>query len=414
MKCVLIGAGSRGMLYARWAKEHGVDTVAVAEVRAERLQYAGEVLGIAQERLFSTAEELFACGKLADTAIVASLDRAHFGHVMLALDAGYDVLLEKPISPSAWECLEVERRALELGRKVTVCHVMRYHGLVAAIREILDSGELGRLVNIKHTENVGNWHMAHSFVRGNWHSSAETAPIILAKSCHDMDLLLWFAQAHCTKIAAFGSLDYFRAENAPVGSAERCCDCALQGACRYGAMRVYLPTLGAWPAEMVCLEQTEEALKEALRSGPYGRCVYRCDNDVCDHMSVAMEFDTGATATFTLNGHSDRMYRQYHIMCTDGEIEAEDRTNTLTIRRFPVNGLAPEQVEVRHIETSDIGHGGSDIVMMEDFFLRGGAERSSVSRSVESHLMALAAEESRLTGRMISLEEFREKACRKC
>ena len=414
MKCVLIGAGSRGMLYARWAKEHGVDTVAVAEVRAERLQYAGEVLGIAQERLFSTAEELFACGKLADTAIVASLDRAHFGHVMLALDAGYDVLLEKPISPSAWECLEVERRALELGRKVTVCHVMRYHGLVAAIREILDSGELGRLVNIKHTENVGNWHMAHSFVRGNWHSSAETAPIILAKSCHDMDLLLWFAQAHCTKIAAFGSLDYFRAENAPVGSAERCCDCALQGACRYDAMRVYLPTLGAWPAEMVCLEQTEEALKEALRSGPYGRCVYRCDNDVCDHMSVAMEFDTGATATFTLNGHSDRMYRQYHIMCTDGEIEAEDRTNTLTIRRFPVNGLAPEQVEVRHIETSDIGHGGSDIVMMEDFFLRGGAERSSVSRSVESHLMALAAEESRLTGRMISLEEFREKACRKC
>ena len=409
MKCVLIGAGSRGMLYARWAKEHGVDTVAVAEVRAERLQYAGEVLGIAQERLFSTAEELFACGKLADTAIVASLDRAHFGHVMLALDAGYDVLLEKPISPSAWECLEVERRALELGRKVTVCHVMRYHGLIAAIREILDSGELGRVVNIKHTENVGNWHMAHSFVRGNWHSSAETAPIILAKSCHDMDLLLWFAQAHCTKIAAFGSLDYFRVENAPEGSAERCCDCALQGTCRYDAMRVYQPTLGAWPAEMVCLEQTEEALKEALRSGPYGRCVYRCDNDVCDHMSVAMEFDTGATATFTLNGHSDRMYRQYHIMCTDGEIEADDRTNTLTIRRFPVNGLAPEQVEVRHIETSAIGHGGSDIVMMEDFFLRGGAERSSVSRSVESHLMALAAEESRRTGCVVDLAEFKDR-----
>ncbi len=409
MKCVLIGAGSRGMLYARWAKEHGVETVAVAEVRADRLQYAGEVLDIPQDRLFSTAEELFACGKLADTAIVASLDRAHFGHVMLALDNGYDVLLEKPISPSAWECLEVERRALELGRKVTVCHVMRYHGLIAAIREILDSGELGRVVNIKHTENVGNWHMAHSFVRGNWHSSAETAPIILAKSCHDMDLLLWLAQAHCTKIAAFGSLDYFRAENAPEGSAERCCDCALQGTCRYDAMRVYPPTLGAWPAEMVCLEQTEEALKEALRSGPYGRCVYRCDNDVCDHMSVAMEFDTGITATFTLNGHSDRMYRQYHIMCTDGEIEADDRTNTLTIRRFPVNGVAPEQVEVRHIETSNIGHGGSDLVMMEDFFLRGGAERSSVSRSVESHLMALAAEEARVTGKVVTLAEFRTK-----
>ncbi len=411
MKCVLIGAGSRGMLYAKWAYEHGVEIVAVAEPRRERLIRAGEVLRIPPERLFSTAKELFAGEKLGDTAIVASLDRVHFGHVMLALDNGYDVLLEKPISPSAWECLEVERRALELGRRVTVCHVMRYHALVSAIREVLDSGELGRVVNIKHTENVGNWHMAHSFVRGNWHNSAETAPIILAKSCHDMDLLLWYTGAHCKRIAAFGSLEYFRAENAPEGSAERCCDCPLGETCRFAAMQVYRSTLGRWPSDMVCLEQTEEALEEALRTSPYGRCVYRCDNDVCDHMSVAMEFDTGATATFTLNGHSDRMYRQFHIMCTEGEIEADDRTNTLTIRRFPVNGLAPEQVEVRHIETSDIGHGGSDLVMMEDFFLRGGAERSSVSRSVESHLMALAAEESRVTGKVVSLAEFREKIC---
>lgn len=410
MKCVLIGAGSRGMLYARWAKAHGVDTVAVAEVRPDRLQQAGEELQIPQARLFSAADHLFACGKLADTAIVASLDKAHFGHVMAALDAGYDVLLEKPISPSAWECLEVERRALALGRKVTVCHVLRYHALIAAIREILDSGELGRVVNIKHTENVGNWHMAHSFVRGNWHSSAETAPIILAKSCHDMDLLLWFTKAHCKRIAAFGSLDYFRRENAPAGSAERCCDCAVAEQCRFEAAKVYLPGLGAWPTDMVCLEQTEEAVMEALRTSPYGRCVFRCDNDVCDHMSVAMEFDSGATATFTLNGHSDRMYRQFHIMCTEGEIEADDRTNRLTIRRFPASGVDPEQVEVRQIETSDIGHGGSDLVMMEDFFLRGGADRSAVSLSVESHLMALAAEESRLTGRVVSLDEFRKKA----
>ena len=413
MKCVLIGAGSRGMLYARWAKEHGVATVAVAELRAERLQWAGEELGVPAERLFATAEELFACGKLADTAIVASLDKAHFGHVMLALDAGYDVLLEKPISPSAWECLEVERRAMELGRKVTVCHVLRYHALVAAIREILDSGELGRVVNIKHTENVGNWHMAHSFVRGNWHSSAETAPIILAKSCHDMDLLLWFTGAHCKRIAAFGSLDYFRPENAPKDSAERCCDCPAAEKCRFEAMKVYRDTLGAWPTEMVCLEQTEAALAEALRTSPYGRCVFLGENDVCDHMSVAMEFDSGVTATFTLNGQSDRMYRHIHIMCTEGEIEASDRTNELVLRRFPVNGVAPEQVEVRHIEISSVGHGGSDLVMMEDFFLCGGAERSSISRSVESHLMALAAEESRLTGAVVSLDEFRKKALQK-
>ena len=412
MKCVLIGAGSRGMLYARWAYEHGVEIAAIAEPRTDRLAWAGQELQIPAERLFSTAEDLFAGEPLGDTAIIASLDRAHFGHAMLAMERGYDILLEKPISPSARECVELERRALELGRKVTVCHVMRYHALIAAIRELLDSGELGRVVNIKHTENVGNWHMAHSFVRGNWHSSAETAPIILAKSCHDMDLLLWFTGAHCTRIAAFGSLEYFRAENAPAGSGERCCDCPAAVKCRFDAMKVYLPTLGAWPADMVCLEQTESALEEALKTSPYGRCVFRCDNDVCDHMSVAMEFDTGATATFTLNGHSDRMYRQYHIMCTEGEIEADDRTNNLIIRRFPVNGIAPEQVEVLHIETSNIGHGGSDLVMMEDFFLRGGAERSAVTRSVESHLMALAAEESRLTGRVVDLAEFKNSIIR--
>lgn len=409
MKCVLIGAGSRGMLYARWGYEHGVEITAVAEPREDRRAYAGDVLGIPEARRFASAEELLACEKMADMAIIATLDRDHYAQSVAAMAVGYDLLLEKPISPSAWECLDLERQALALGRKVTVCHVMRYHGLVAAMRAIIDSGELGRVVNVKHTENVGNWHMAHSFVRGNWRSSEETAPIILAKSCHDMDLLLWLTGAHCTRISAFGSLDYFRPENAPQGSAERCCRCAVAEQCRFAAEKVYLPTLGAWPADVVCLEQTETAVKEALRTSPYGRCVFRCDNDVCDHMSVAMEFDTGATATFTLNGHSDRMYRQYHIMCTDGEIEADDRTNRLTVRRFPANPQAPEQVEVRQIETSDAGHGGSDIVMMEDLFLHGGAERSAVSHSVESHLMALAAEESRLTGRTVTLEEFRRK-----
>lgn len=410
MKCVLIGAGSRGMLYAQWAKEHGVEITAVAEPRPDRLAYAGEVLQISANRLYLQAEELLRQEKLGDTAIIASLDQMHFAHSMQAMDKGYDLLLEKPISPSARECVALERRALKLGRKVTVCHVMRYHKLICAIKEILSSGELGEVVNIKHTENVGNWHMAHSFVRGNWRSSAETAPIILAKACHDMDLLLWFTGAHCTRVAAFGSLKWFREENAPVGSAERCCDCAVRQDCRFDAMQVYPASLGRWPADMVCLEQTEEALREALRTSPYGRCVYRCDNDVCDHMSVAMEFDTGATATFTLNGHSDRMYRQMHIMCTHGEIEADDRTNNLVVRRFPRNAQEAEQIEVHHIETSDIGHGGSDLIMMEDFFLCGGAERSSISRSVESHLMALAAEESRLTGCMVTLADFRKRS----
>ena len=413
MKCVLIGAGSRGMLYAQWAYEHGVEITAVAEPRPERLQWAGEVLQIPSERLFSTAEELFAGEALGDTAIIASLDRAHFSHAMQAMDRGYDILLEKPISPSAWECVEVERRALELGRKVTVCHVLRYHALIAAIRAILDSGELGRVVNIKHTENVGNWHMAHSFVRGNWHSSAETVPIILAKACHDMDLLVWLAGSGCESVASFGDLTYFREENAPAGSARRCCDCPLKDSCRFSAYRCYLPVAGDWPAAVLTEDQSEEGLREAIRTGPYGRCVYRCDNNVCDHQVSILRFDNGVTATFNLSGFTDRMTRTIKIMGEDGEIRASEAENEIEIIRFASTGREAGEREVIRPEVAQSGHSGGDSGIVEDFLAmlegRLGTSATDIRESVESHMMACAAEEARLTGTVVRIADFRRR-----
>lgn len=410
MKYVLIGAGSRGMIYGSWAVDHGIQIAAVAELRPDRLENAGKLLGVPETMRFSDAAPLFDLGKIADAAIIATMDRDHYGHVMQALDCGYDILLEKPISPNPKECLEIEEKANALGKKITVCHVLRYTNFFTTIKEILDSGELGKIVAIKHSENIGNFHMAHSFVRGNWRNTALSSPIILQKSCHDLDILLWLTGSHCAKVASFGSLSYFKEENAPEGSAARCCNCPVAESCRYDARKAYLPNLGHWPTDVVCLEQTEKALLEALKTSPYGRCVYRCDNDVCDHMSTILEFENGVTATFSLTAQTNRIHRHIHIMCQDGELIGDDGLRTITINHFASNSSSYETRTI-HVSNSASGHGGGDGGIMEEFAasLTNTAEtRSSISRSVESHLMAYAIEEARLTGTVVDMQHYRE------
>ena len=412
MKYIIIGAGSRGMTYGTWAHRHGIEIAAIAEIRPDRLEAAGKALNVPEAMRFTDTKDLFALGKIADAAIIATMDRDHFGHVMQALDCGYDILLEKPISPDPVECLQIEAKANALGKKITVCHVLRYTDFFGTLKDIIDSGELGKVVAIKHAENIGNFHMAHSFVRGNWRNDTLSSPIIMQKSCHDLDILLWLTGSHCTKVAAFGSLSYFKESNAPAGSSDRCLTCPVAENCRFDARKAYLPALGGWPTDVVCLEQTEAALLEALRTGPYGRCVYRCDNNVCDHMSMIMEFENGVTATFSLTAQTNGVHRNIHIMCEDGEIEADDAQRKIVIRKFVSCGCDSFEERTIHIRANASGHGGGDAGIMEDFAvsLTDTAEsRSSISRSVESHIMACALEESRLTGKVVDLAEYRQR-----
>ena len=416
MKYIIIGAGSRGMIYGTWAHQNGIEIAAIAEIRPDRLKSAGDALGVPADMCFTDTADLFALGKIADAAIIATMDRDHYGHVMQALDCGYDILLEKPISPDTRECLEIEAKANALGRKITVCHVLRYTPFFGKLKEIIDSGALGKVVAIKHSENIGNYHMAHSFVRGNWRNDTLSSPIIMQKSCHDLDILLWLTGAHCTRVAAFGGLTYFKESNAPVGSADRCLECPVAESCRFDARKAYFPALGGWPTDVVCLEQTEEALTEALRTGPYGRCVYRCDNNVCDHMSMILEFDSGVTATFSLTAQTNDVHRNIHIMCEDGEIEADDIDKTITVRKFAPNGCESFAEQVFHIRSNRSGHGGGDAGIMMDFAASIGSaaeSRSSISRSVESHIMACALEEARVTGRVVDLAAFRQNILKK-
>ncbi|OXM16871.1 Gfo/Idh/MocA family protein [Paenibacillus herberti] len=411
MKLALIGAGQRGMIYSEYAAL-SVDIVAVVEPDDWRRKVAAEKFGIPLERQFKSVDDFYKLGKICDAIIIASMDRDHFEQTMRALDIGYDILLEKPISPSPEECLRIQQKANEKGRKVIVCHVLRYTNFFAEIKKIIDSGELGKIVTIQHTENIGNFHMAHSFVRGNWRRSDLASPIIMQKSCHDMDILTWLVNSDAKRISSYGDLTYFKEENAPANSAERCLDCEVASDCRFDAQKAYMPVRGQWPATAVTGDQTEEGLLKALETSPYGRCVYRTDNNVCDHQVSLIEFKNGVTATFNLSGFTNKMHRTMKIMCEHGEITGDDDLNVIEVTKFTSNGAQQYEQTVIRPGAVNGAHNGGDVGLMNDFLEQLGTSdfnsRSSINRSVESHIMAYAAEEARVSGVGIDIDRLKE------
>jgi predicted dehydrogenase len=311
------------------------------------------------------------------------------------------------------ECLEIERLAKEKGRLALVCHVLRYTPFFSTLKELLERETVGKIVTIRHEENIGNFHMAHSFVRGNWANAEKSSPIILQKSCHDFDILVWLAASRAESVSSVGSLTYFKEEKAPQGSAARCAECKYAAECRFSTEKCYLPILGDWPATVVSPVQTPEALGEALRTGPYGRCVYRCGNDVCDHQTSLITFENGVTASFTMSAFTNRMYREIRILCEDGEIWGNDEEGKITVTRFASNLHDAYREEVIHTARPQSGHGGGDSALVDDFFnaLNGREAKgaTSIDQSIESHAMAWAAEKSRLAGgERVPLAELRE------
>ncbi len=414
MKLALVGAGQRGMIYAAYAHHtEKAEITAVVEPDEIRRKTAAELLQIPADMQFETVEEFYQLGKAADAIIIASMDRDHYGQAMAALDLGYDILLEKPISPDPGETLEIKRKANRLNRNVVVCHVLRYTNFFAAIKRIIDSRELGEVITIQHNENIGNFHMAHSFVRGNWRNSSLSSSLIMQKSCHDMDLLTWLTGSEAKRISSFGSLRYFKSENAPENSSKRCFTCKAAGGCRFDARKAYLPAAGSWPATLLSKDQSEAGILEAIETGPYGRCVYHCDNDVCDNQVSLIEFKNGVTVSFNLSGFTNKMSRTIKIMCENGEIRGDDSTNVIEITRFSSNAVNQYEQRVIHPGIIEGAHGGGDVGLMKDFMDlirgKGGLSKSSIDQSVESHIMAYAAEESRISGTTIDLDELKEK-----
>ncbi len=411
----LVGAGERGQnSYAPYAKLHGyaIEFVAVAEPDPIRRERFRETYGLPAENCFDSAEDFFSRPRMADAVLICTQDRQHYKQAVAAIRLGYKILLEKPISPSARECLELQRLAEEHGTEIMVCHVLRYTKFYKKVRELLRSGVIGRVMSVTHTENVGYWHYAHSYVRGNWRNTAEASPMILAKCSHDMDILSWLLDSRCESVSSFGSLQYFTSENAPEGAPERCLDgCPHSGSCPFYAPAVYLTESEAWPASSLGGDTSYAAREKALREGPYGRCVYRCDNDVVDHQVASLSYENGVTVAFTMAAFSNACDRTMKFMGTKGELRASMDNNVVEVTQYG-QGVMTGPTAVHTIVPASSHHSGGDEGIMEEFtaILRGDRENTNtISQSVHSHIIALAAEESRLTGRTVSIRDFEER-----
>lgn len=395
---VVLGAGSRGSTYAGYAKEYPqeLQIVAVAEPRTDRRDILGDQFEIPEANRFADWKDLLKCPRMADCAFVCTLDDDHTEPVLRAMELGYHVLLEKPMSNTEAECCAIVEAANKAGVTLSVCHVLRYTPFFMTLKKLIDQGNIGDVSAINQIENVGYWHQAHSFVRGNWRTVRETSPMILQKSCHDMDIILWLMGKNCRRVHSFGSLRHFSPENAPEGAPERCLDgCSHAGSCPYYAPALYLDmNRTGWPVDVITTDLSEQGRRKALEEGPYGRCVYHCDNDVVDRQVVNLEFDGGAVATFTMTGLSADFCRQLKIFGTQGQIEANMGTNQIVLHRF---GEEKRCIPVE-ADAHTSGHGGGDYGIIRDFvrILRdGGESRSSAQISLQSHLICFAAEKSR-------------------
>ncbi len=419
----LAGLGSRGKdTYAPVAKllPEKMEITAIADIVEEKVEEVAREYKIPKERCFTSAEEMLKQERLADVMFIATQDRQHVGHAIPALEKGYDLLLEKPVSPDLDECRELLKVANERGRKVVVCHVLRYTPFYTKVKELIDSGVIGDVVTVMGIENVGYWHQAHSFVRGNWRNSEITSPMILQKCCHDMDLLLWLTGKTCESVNSFGSTYLFKEEKAPEGAAKRCLDgCAVKAECPFDAEKIYITneTTGIahgksdWPCNILTLHPTEESVMEAIKTGPYGRCVYHCDNNVVDHQVVNLNMTDASTISFTMTGCTEENSRFTRFMGTKGEIEASLHSNLITVKPF---GKEQEVIDVSKLSDDFSGHAGGDNRMVEQLLdmIREGTEPSrsmtTLDKSLESHYIALAAEQSRISGgKLIRLEDIR-------
>lgn len=403
---VVLGAGSRGSIYAGYAKDHPeeLQIIAIAEPRRDRLDALAEEVDVPAEYRFGTWKDLLNQPKLADCAFVCTLDDDHIQPALKAMELGYHLLLEKPMSNREDECRQIVDAARRTGRTLAVCHVLRYTPFYMTLKALIDKGEVGQVTTINQIENVGYWHQAHSFVRGNWRNSQETSPMILQKSCHDMDIILWLMGSTCTKVHSFGSLRHFTPENAPEGAAKRCLDCPHADTCPYSAPKLYLDmNRTGWPVDVITTDMSLAGRRKALAEGPYGRCVYHCDNDVVDRQVVNLEFENGGVATFTMTGLTADFFRELKIFGTEGQIRANMGTKEIILHRF---GEEPKTIPVdMGLEAS--GHGGGDYGIMADFLriLReGGQSRSSAEVSLQSHLICFAAERSRKENIVVKMQ----------
>lgn len=419
---LIVGAGGRGFAYANLAKTipEKARIVAVAEPRKFHREKMAKEFGIAPDMVFNTWQEAAATGRrLADCVAICTQDAMHEECVMGLARLGYHIILEKPIAPTAAGCRRIVNEVRKRGNVFAVCHVLRYTAYSRVVKRLVESGRIGDIVSVEHLEPVGFWHQAHSYVRGNWRNEKESSFMLLAKSCHDVDWLSFIIGRRCLRVSSFGGLYYFNKAHKPKGAAKRCLDCRLSAKCPYSAREFYFGLLAdkkahGWPLDVVDPTFTKKNLEKALRKGPYGRCVFDCDNDVVDHQVVNFEYEGGVTASFTMTAFTPMGGRRTRIFGTKGTIETDDSS---TIRVFDFLSGKTETIDTNASAASMAGgHGGGDGGLLDAFctaILENRPELivSGLDATLESHLVTFAAEESRRTGKTVNMLSLKEPKC---
>lgn len=408
MKIIVLGVGGRGRHYLNFSLNEGLEVVAIADNNEARMASVVQDLGLVNTQTFSDVDTLLDAGLEADACVVALPDRLHYNAAMKAMQNGWHVLLEKPMAPTAEECISLVETSEELDLHLVVCHVLRYAPFFEKVKEVVDSGILGDIVNIQLTENVSWHHYAHSYVRGIFNNSEKATPFILAKSSHDLDLIAYLTGQRCESVVSEGGLRHFTMANAPDGAPPFCLDgCPAEKTCPYFAPRQYLKQINpvGWPSNTIASDDSYVSRLEALKTGRYGRCVYQTDNNVNDHQSAIFNLEDGTTATFNMTGFSSENTRILRIYGTLGDLSGHLEKNELIHGDFNAGTRTP--IECDYAPSIRSGHGGGDARLFHDFAetIRGNVtdNRSSARLSLQSHLMAFAAEDSVRTGQRVHL-----------
>lgn len=403
---VAIGAGNRTNKYLEYVRKNPdkARLIGVVELNDLRRQKVADEFDLDASCCYTDYRDFFRSPLKADAVMICTPENKHFEPAMLAIEAGYHVLLEKPIAQTLEECLAIGEAARRKNVIVSVCHVLRYHPYFIKLKELACSGELGNIISINHCTSVGVDRATHSFVRGLWSREADTNPMLISKCCHDIDFLLWLTKTRCRKITSFGSLRWFRSKNAPEGSAERCIDCKVEAQCPFSAVDLYRVRRD-WISNFDIPQgkTIDQVIEDELREGKYGRCIYHCDNDVVDHQIVSMEMDSEVTINFSMDLFTLKDHRKTHICLTEGEIDGNE--TLLRVRRF--RGGAETVYDFSNLSHQPF-HAGADLDIVADFIDAIHSEekylRTSIDLSVESHRICFEAERSRKEQRMVLFE----------
>jgi predicted dehydrogenase len=413
VRVLITGAGGRGSIYAAFARQHPerMQVVGVAEPRDFYRQRIVDNHNVPAAHVFTDWRQAAQQPRFADAVVISMQDAMHADPAVAFADLGYAMLLEKPMAPNEADCLRIAQAVKKNNSLFAVCHVLRYTTYTCTLKQMVDDGAVGEVVNIQHLEPVGYWHMAHSFVRGNWRNEAESSSMLLAKSIHDLDWIRHMVGSTCKSLSSFGTLKHFRRDQQPAGASDRCLDCAVEANCPYSAKKIYLGMYAqnrrGWPLDVVAPDPTLENLTAALRNGPYGRCVYACDNDVVDNQVVNMLFAGDKTASFTMTGFTHMGHRKTRIFGTRGELSGDgeviDHLDFLTDKT--------RRVDTRLLEGAGAltGHGGGDYGLMDAFIaaVAAGDPRpilSGIDESLETHRMVFAAERARTGHQVVDLD----------